>query len=77
MFFFYQIIIFFIIIISPLIIIYRVLKNKEDKVRFKEKFAIISKKRNKGNLIWFHAASVGEILSIVPLIKKFEKKKIY
>ena len=75
MFFFYQIIIFFIIIISPLIIIYRILKNKEDKIRFKEKFAISSKKRNKGNLIWFHAASVGEILSIVPLIKKFEKKK--
>ena len=31
--------------------------------------------RNNGNLIWFHGASVGEILSIIPLIKHYEKNK--
>ena len=75
MFFIYQIIISIIIIISPFVIIYRIFKNKEDKKRFKEKFAINTKNRNKGNLIWFHGASVGEILSIVPLIKNYEKNK--
>ncbi len=75
MFFVYQIIISVLIIFSPIIIIYRILKNKEDKIRFKEKFALNTKNRNKGNLIWFHGASVGEILSIIPLIKNFEKNK--
>ena len=75
MFFFYQVIIFIILILSPLIIIFRILKNKEDKKRFIEKFSITSKKRLNGKLIWFHGASVGEILSIVPLIKNYEKKE--
>ena len=75
MYLLYQIIIFIILIFSPLIIIIRILKNKEDNKRFIEKFSIPSKKRNKGKLIWFHGASVGELLSIIPLIKNYEKKK--
>ena len=75
MFLFYQIIIFIILLLSPLIIGYRILKNKEDKKRFSEKFSFPSKKRSSGKLIWLHCASVGEILSVVPLIKNYEKKK--
>ena len=75
MFFLYQIILTIILIISPLIILIRILKNKENKKRFIEKFSISSNKKKKGRLIWFHGASVGEILSIVPLIKNYEKNK--
>ena len=75
MFFFYQIILTILIAVSPLIILLRIFRNKEDKKRFIEKFSIPSKKRNKGKLIWFHGASVGELLSIIPLIKNYEKKK--
>ncbi len=74
MFFLYQIILSLLILFSPIIIILRVLKKKEDKKRFVEKFSIPSKKRKDGKLIWFHGASVGELLSIVPLIKYYEKK---
>ena len=75
MLFLYHVIILIITIFSPIIIFYRVLKNKEDKKRYIEKFSISSKKRLKGKLIWFHGASVGEILSIVPLIRNYEKNR--
>ena len=71
----YQLIISLLLIVSPLIIFYRIYKNKEDKIRFKEKFGIPSKKRLKGKLIWFHGASVGEIQSIIPIIKNYERNK--
>ena len=75
MFFLYQIIISVLLLISPIIIIYRILKKKESPKRFVEKFSIPSKKRKKGKIIWFHGASVGEIMSIIPLIKNYEKNK--
>ena len=75
MFFLYQIILSLIILVSPIIIIFRIIKNKEHKKRFVEKFSIYSKKRNKGKLIWFHGASVGELLSIIPIIERYEKKE--
>ena len=31
--------------------------------------------RDKGFLVWFHVASVGEAMSILPLIENFEKQK--
>ena len=46
MFFLYQIISSLLILISPILIIFRIYKGKEDKVRFIEKFSISSKKRS-------------------------------
>ena len=71
----YNFLVYIVIILSPLIIIYRIIKKKENPERFLEKFSINKKKRKKGKLIWFHCSSVGEFLSIVPLIQKFEKIK--
>ena len=71
----YQIFLTIILIFSPLIIFYRILKNKEDKKRFIEKFSFFTQKRFSGKLVWFHGASVGEILSVIPLIKYYDKQK--
>ena len=75
MIYIYRFLVNIIILFSPLILIIRLLKKKEDPKRFYEKFTFFSKKRDKGKLIWFHTVSVGELLSIIPLIYILEKDK--
>ena len=73
MFFIYQIFISLIVLFSPIIILVRLIKRKEHKLRFIEKFCFFTKKKSKGNLVWIHAASVGEFMSVVPIIYELEK----
>ena len=62
-------------IFYPLLVIFiffRRLIKKEDPVRFKEKIlsSHFNVKRKKNyELIWFHAASIGEFKSIIPLLE--------
>ena len=75
MIFIYRFLINVVLLLSPIIVIIRLLKKKEDFFRFKEKIGFFSNKRKKGKLIWFHGASVGELQSVVPILEKFEKNK--
>ena len=64
-------------IIAPvirIIVFVRMKNSKEDPLRVKERFGIALKDRPEGDLIWFHAASVGESLSILTLIKTIKAK---
>ena len=73
MLFFYRILINLVLLLSPIIILFRIIKKKEHPTRFLEKLGISSKTRMQGKVIWFHGSSVGEVLSIMPLIERLEK----
>lgn len=62
-------------LLSPLVralVHYRVSKGVENKDRIKERYGYASIARPSGPLLWIHAASVGETVSIVPLIKAYK-----
>ena len=68
------------ILLYPLLFIflyYRKLINKEDPLRYKEKIFTSHfnvKQKDKYKLIWFHAASIGEFKSIIPILKQLNIK---
>jgi len=72
MFFFYEILAITFLLFSPIIFAVRIIIGKEDSNRFLEKFCIY-KKYNKNQTVWIHGASVGEIMSVIPIIKILEK----
>ena len=69
------------IFLYPMLIVFlyfRVIFKKEDPKRFKEKifvshFNVV--KKNNLKLIWFHAASIGEFKSIIPIIEQINSGK--
>lgn len=52
----------------------RVKRGKEDPARLGERFGLASLPRPDGKVLWIHAASVGESLSVLPLIEQFLKE---
>ena len=61
-----------------IIIFFRKILNKEDKYRYKEKIFSSNfnvKRQKKSKLIWFHAASLGELKSIFPIVNELNNNK--
>lgn len=59
----------------PFFLRWRQLKGKEIPHRVREKMGFASRSRPVGKLLWFHAASVGEVLSILPLVQACLRQK--
>ena len=54
----------------------RVKKGKEDAARIDERKGIASKARPKGKMLWLHAASIGEFMSLMPLIQRLNAQNL-
>lgn len=56
---------------------YRAIKGKEDRGRRLERLGYASLPRPRGPLVWMHAASVGETIAIMPLIRELRRREIH
>ena len=73
----YRYLTYFLFPIFIIAIYFRSFINKEDRVRYREKIFSSHFKAHtikKKKLIWFHAASIGECLSILALIEKIDNE---
>jgi len=75
MIFWYKLLTYLLHPFTKFYLFFRKLNNKEHPTRYKEKLSKINISRDDGFLIWFHVASVGEAMSILPLIENFENEK--
>ena len=64
----YRLIINVVCFFAPIILKIRIYRKKENENRYTEKLSIIKKRKPQGKLIWFHAASVVELMSIIPIL---------
>jgi len=77
MYFWYKFFTYLFYPFAPIYLYFRKVRKKEDSISYKEKLSTIEVSRKEGFLIWFHVASVGEAMSILPLIEScMEEKKI-
>jgi len=74
MHFWYKLLTYLFYFFAPLYLFFRKLRKKEHDTRYKEKLSQTYLPKNKGFLVWFHVASVGEGLSILPLVESLEQE---
>jgi 3-deoxy-D-manno-octulosonic-acid transferase len=61
--------------VAPLLLKRRAAKGKEDPARLNERLARPAVARPDGKLVWLHGASVGESLSILPLVERLTAER--
>ena len=75
MYFWYKILTYLFYPFASIYLYFRKLKKKEHSTRYQEKLSKIKASRNDGFLVWIHMASVGEAMSVLPLIEHCIKEK--
>ena len=70
----YKFLIFIFYLPYIVLILFRKLIKKEHPRKYREKIFLNKVTRPKGFLIWFHAASIGEFKSILPLVEYYTRQ---
>ncbi|MBD8553335.1 lipid IV(A) 3-deoxy-D-manno-octulosonic acid transferase [Rhizobium sp. CFBP 8762] len=55
----------------------RTMRGKEDRSRRRERYGYAGAERPAGPLVWFHAASVGETIAVIPLVREVRRRGIH
>jgi 3-deoxy-D-manno-octulosonic-acid transferase len=60
---------------APFVLRRRLERGKEDPIRFRERLGRTDTPRPSGTLIWLHGVSVGESLSVLPVIERLKMER--